>query len=85
MSKFDDFHRWLGANSTYTKETKSNIVSRVRRADKLMPVTEDPVYLFSLSQCSEFAKLSVSVKSQMRRAVRIYLKYLEIEGQNANE
>ncbi len=85
MSKFDAFQKWLDANSTYTKATKSNIVSRLRRADKLIPVIGDPVYLFNLSQCAEFAELSVSVKSQIRRAVKIYHNYLENEGQNANE
>ena len=85
MSRFDGFQKWLDANSTYTKATKSNIVSRLRRADKLVPVIGDPVYLFNLSQCAEFTELSVSVKSQMRRAVRIYQDYLENEGQNVNE
>lgn len=85
MSKFDDFQNWLDANSTYTKETKSNIVSRLRRADKLLPVSGDPVYLFNLSQCVEFTGLSVSVKSQIRRAVKIYRYYLENEGQHVNE
>ena len=60
-------------------------MSRLRRADKLIPVIDDPVYLFNLSQCVEFTELSVSVKSQMRRAVRIYHDYLENEGQNVNE
>lgn len=85
MSKFDGFQKWLDTNSTYTKATKSNIVSRLRRADKLVPVIGDPVYLFNLSQCAEFTELSVSVKSQMRRAVRIYHDYLENEGPNVNE
>lgn len=85
MSKFENFQKWLDANSAYTKETKSNIVSRLRRADKLIPVINDPVYLFNLSQCAEFTELSVSVKSQMRRAVRMYHNYLENEDRNANE
>lgn len=85
MDKFDAFQKWLDANSAYTKATKSNIVSRLRRADKLIPVIKDPVYLFNLSQCTEFTELSVSVKSQIRRAVRIYHEYIENEEQNANE
>ena len=85
MEKIDAFKSWLDANSEYTKETKSNIVSRLRRADKLLPVTENPVYLFNLSQCSEFTALSVNVKSQIRRAVRIYHHFLENERQNADD
>ena len=85
MSKFDDFCRWLDANFTYTKATKSNIVSRLRRADKMLAVVNEPVYLFNLSQCSEFTELSVTVKSQIRRAVKLYSQYLENEGQSTNE
>ena len=85
MSNIDRFKTWLDTNSTYTKATKSNIISRLRRADKMVPITENPVYLFNLSQCSDFNALSVNVKSQIRRAVKIYHYYLENEGQNANE
>lgn len=85
MERIDAFKEWLDANSEYTKETRSNIVSRLRRADKLLPITEDPVYLFNLSQRSDFNALTVTVKSQIRRAVRIYHHYLEIEGHHADE
>ncbi len=85
MDRFDSFKMWLDGNSTYTKATKSNIVSRLRRADKLIPVVPDPIYLFTLSQCSEFVALSVNVKSQIRRAVRIYHQYLENESVDTNE
>ncbi|MBR4289980.1 MAG: hypothetical protein IKT52_04995 [Oscillospiraceae bacterium] len=85
MYDLTGFEHWLDANFTYTKETKSNIVSRLRRADKMLAVVNEPVYLFNLSQCSEFTELSVTVKSQIRRAVKLYSQYLENEGQNANE
>ena len=84
MNEFESFKMWLDANTAYTKATKSNIVSRLRRADKLMPVVADPIYLFTLSQCSEFTALSVNVKSQIRRAVRIYHQYLEGKEKTAD-
>ena len=84
MHNFNDFKNWLDCNSTYTRETKSNIVSRLRRADKIVPVTGEAIYLFNLSCHNEFTALSVNVKSQIRRAVKIYHKYLESEGRNAH-
>ena len=85
MHDLTGFEHWLDANFTYTKATKSNIVSRLRRADKMLAVVNEPVYLFNLSQCSEFTELSVTVKSQVRRAVKLYRQYLENEGQSTNE
>ena len=85
MNNLNCFKQWLDVNSTYTKETKSNIVSRLRRADKIVPLDKDPVYLFNLSQSGEFVVLSVSVKSQIRRAVKIYHKYLEAEEPKTDE
>lgn len=79
MHDLGGFKDWLETNSEYTKATKSNIVSRLRRADKMIPVVNEPIYFFNLSQCSEFAALSVNVKSQIRRAVKIYYQYLENE------
>ena len=85
MYDLTGFENWLDANFTYTKETKSNIVSRLRRADKILAVVNEPVYLFNLSRCDEFTTLSVNVKSQVRRAVKLYSQYLENEEQNNNE
>lgn len=88
MDSFDRFREWLDDNTDYTKATKSNIVSRFKRANNICPIINEPVYLFNLSQESEFQNLTVSVKSQVRRAIKIYLKFIESEqqgGQNVEE
>lgn len=85
MNSFDHFKVWLDDNYAYTKATKSDIVSRLRRADKILPIISDPVYLFKLSQCNQFSNLSVNVKSQIRRAVKIYLEFTENEDAKAND
>lgn len=77
--KFREFKQWLDENTSYTKETKSNLLSRLKRANKILTIINDPVYLFLLSQESEFCTLSVNVKSQLRRSVKIYFQFLESE------
>lgn len=81
MDSFDRFRDWLDDNTYYTKETKSNIVSRIKRANNIYPIINELVYLFKLSQETEFQNMTVSVKSQVRRAVKIYLEFIESEQQ----
>ena len=85
MINFDDFKMWLDINTNYTKETKSNLISRLKRANNILPVTNEPIYLFLLSQERAFNQLSVNVRSQLRRSVKIYTQYLESEAAEANE
>lgn len=77
MNTFDEFNTWLNENTTYTKLTKSNILSRLRRANKMLPIVDEPIYLFQLSQLEEFQSLSTSVKSQIRRSIKLYLAYIK--------
>ena len=85
MIRFDEFKIWLDAHTDYTKETKSNLLSRLKGANNILPITSDPVYLFLLSQESEFCRLSVNVRSQLRRSVKMYTQYLESEEADNNE
>lgn len=78
----DNFRKWLESNTNYTKATRSNIVSRLKRANAILPVTNEKVYLFNLSQENEFQVLTVSVKSQVRRAVKLYFQYLDWKDGN---
>ena len=85
MLKIDEFKLWLDATTSYTKETKSNLVSRLKRANNILPVYNEPVYLFMLSQQEDFKVLSVTVRSQLRRAVKVYTQFLENEEVARNE
>lgn len=81
MQNIVGFKIWLDKNTKYTKATKSNIVSRVKRANKIMPIVADNVYLFRLSNQAEFQNIPVSVKSQIRRAIRLYLEFMKELGE----
>ena len=72
----DKFRKWLQEKNTYTDASIKDIISRLRRANNILIFRNEYIYLFRLEQCEEFQKASVSVKSQMRRAIRLYFQYL---------
>lgn len=81
MKNTVEFRKWLDEKTDYTKATKSNIVSRLKRADGIIPVVVEDVYLFNLSNQPEFQNMSVTVKSQIRRAIRLYLEFMKESGE----
>lgn len=70
------FKKWLIEKHTYTDASVKDIVSRLRRANNILEFRNEDIYLFRLSQCDEFQGASVSVRSQIRRSVKLYFKYL---------
>lgn len=74
---FDEFRKWLREKNKYTDASIKDIISRLRRANNILIFRYEDIYIFRLEQCEDFQKASVSVKSQMRRAIRLYFQYLE--------
>ena len=70
-----DFRQWLLSNTTYSNRVVSNIVCRLNRADRMHPVRPEEIYLFELEHTDEFNRISVTVKSQIRKAVKLYFQY----------
>lgn len=79
------FKQWLVSNTTYSNRVISNIISRLNRADHMHPVRSEEVYLFELEHTEEFNRLSVTVKSQIRKAVKLYLQYVKSEVVEENK
>ncbi len=75
----DDFHRWLREDKGLSERTCNDVVSRLKRAAKIMPLHEVETgdYLVHLSQDDSFISLSASVRSQIRRSVTLLKEYLE--------
>lgn len=71
------FKKWLSSNTSYSAAVISDLASRMKRADKLVTWEPTTVYLFKLEQNEGFKKLSVSVKSQLRRAVKYYVQFIK--------
>lgn len=72
------FRDWLISRVGLNPRSASDVESRVRRASTLTDIlpgaAEDEVLLY-LGRSPEFCSLSVSVRSQLRRAVRLFLEY----------
>jgi len=66
------FKDWLQANSGYSTDVISDNVSRMRRADSILPYDKSETYLFFLERNESFKALSPSVRSQIRKAVKLY-------------
>jgi len=76
MIELQEFKSWLTNSTSYSQRTISNIVSRFKRADNILSWYDDEVYLFRLEQTTEFQSLSITVKSQIKKAVKLYFKYI---------
>ena len=77
MKDEKEFREWLAKNTTCSENALSDIVSRFKRATRIQPWDDAETYLFYLDKNDEFQKLSMFVKSQIRRAVRLYCDFLK--------
>ncbi|WP_278568218.1 hypothetical protein [Amedibacillus dolichus] len=71
------FKKWLTDNTTYSSAVITDIVSRMKRADSMMTWEPTTIYLFKLEQSVAFKRLSVSVKSQIRKSVKFYTQFIK--------
>lgn len=67
---------WLSENTKYSDAVIRDIASRMKRADSIVTWEPTTIYLFKLEQSDLFKKMSVSVKSQIRRAVKCYSRFV---------
>lgn len=77
MVKTEDFKKWLKNNTEYSDAVICDTASRVRRADSILEWDNTETYLFYLEKEKGFGALSVSVRSQMRKAVKLYSAYAQ--------
>lgn len=73
-----EFMDWLVVTHNFSKRTASDTVSRIKRADKIYKISDisNQLYFYKLQQTDEFNNLSVSVRSQIKRATGLYFDYL---------
>ena len=74
----DTFIGWLVENQRFTPRSARDICSRLRRADRIHHLEGIPndYYCYLLQQEKEYADLSVSVRSQIKRALALYNTYI---------
>lgn len=74
----DSFIDWLVHFQHYSQRSASDTLSRVRRADKMCRLDGAPndFYFYTLQQTKEYNELSVSVRSQIKRALSLYNSFI---------
>lgn len=83
MNEAQTFSEWLRIQKEYSDRSISDVFSRLNRACNLLPNHEINQYLITdLEQLQEFNDLTVAVKSQIRKAIRLKLAYLDEVSSN---
>lgn len=75
-----EFREWLMKEKQYSERASRDVQSRIKRALSL--VNESEISCDTLSNVEstmEFTGLSMSVKSQIRRAIKLYQEYISIK------
>ena len=75
MNDLSNFKLWLTENKNYSNKVISNIVSRFRRADGMLTWFNDSMYQYQLEQVDEYQALSTTVRSQIKKAVKLYFEF----------
>lgn len=75
----DRFKNWLESTKGMSNKSACDVISRLNRVRCIRPI-EGSIdlerYLFELSMTSEYKSTSPSVKSQMKRAVKLFFEYV---------
>lgn len=66
------FRAWLKENTSYSDAVINDTVSRAKRADGILEWYDDEVYQFYLERNEKYQALSKSVRSQIKKAVKLY-------------
>ena len=73
----NNFEAWLIGKKNYSARGAKDVISRCKRAERIVPAKgeDEAHYIFALEQCDEFQSLSVNVRSQIKRAIKLKAEY----------
>lgn len=76
----ESFEDWLIKEKQYSIRASRDVISRCKRAEKLLPSCgiPDNLYLFTLEEQVEYKALSVNVRSQIKRALKLKSEYASL-------
>lgn len=76
-SEKNNFEAWLIGTKNYSSRGAKDVISRCKRAEKMVPSNgeDEAHYIFALEQSEEFQCLSVNVRSQIKRAIKLKTEY----------
>lgn len=73
------FRNWLADTQNYTPRTTSNVISRVKRANRILRISRLPANpldaIQALERRREYQDLTSSVRSQIKKAVRLHAEF----------
>lgn len=74
-----NFIDWLKQVHQFTPRVASDTISRIRRCNKILLLSDQSKknYLLSLEKDSEFLEISKTIQSQLKRAIVLYYEYKE--------
>ena len=75
MVETEGLINWRKENSSYSEAVIGDMASRGKRADGIIEWYDEEVYQFYFEQKDQYKCLSVSVRSQIKRAVKLYRKF----------
>lgn len=84
MVEVDGFKKWLSNNFSYSKPVVRDICSRMKRADNFLYFENDEIYLYRLEQLENYRLLSSSVRSQIKKSVKLYQEYMKAIDNHEN-
>jgi DNA (cytosine-5)-methyltransferase 1 len=76
--EYADFREWLKNIKDFTKNSADDVVSRVKRAKSIMEIdlpTDTDTLLFHFMGKPAFKVLTTTVKSQLKRAIKLYKEF----------
>ncbi|HFI0064995.1 TPA: DNA cytosine methyltransferase [Streptococcus suis] len=69
--------KWLINNKEYSLRTVKDVISRLKRLDNISRISVEYLsYMKTIESNSEYARLSKSVQSQLKKSYKLYLEYL---------
>ena len=76
-SEKNNFEAWLIGTKNYSSRGAKDVISRCKRAERMVPSNgeDEAHYIFALEQSEEFHCLSVNVRSQIKRAIKLKTEY----------
>lgn len=71
---YSGFETWLH-KTNYSDRVIGDVISRLKRAYKILEDDPNPTYLFILERTDSFLRIESSVRSQIKKAVSLYIEY----------
>jgi DNA (cytosine-5)-methyltransferase 1 len=82
LKNFDNLQKWLIDAKFMSKKSAGDVVSRLKRANTIIEIdvpVEIETLLFHFSGKPAFKALTQTVRSQLKRAIRLYKEFENIQ------